>query len=66
MAVVDLDGKVLANRNVSNRIEQLGLSVIGGLPTGTPVAFEAAASDSRLGATEERRGPDHQNTVRSS
>ena len=28
MAVVDLDGKVLANRDVSNRIEQLGLSVI--------------------------------------
>ena len=34
-------GKVLANRNVPNGVEPI-LAVIGGLPPGTPAAFEAA------------------------
>jgi transposase len=41
VAVIDQDGEVLANRNVPNGSETI-LSVIGGLPTGTPAAFEAA------------------------
>jgi hypothetical protein len=41
VAVIDQDGKVLANRNVNNGIEAI-LSVIGGLPPGTKAAFEAA------------------------
>ena len=41
VAVVDQGGEVLANRNVPNGVEQI-LSVIGGLPAGTPTAFEAA------------------------
>jgi transposase len=41
VAVVDQDGEVLANRNVPNGIETI-LGVIGGLPPGTPAAFEAA------------------------
>ena len=41
VAVVDQDGKVLANRNVNNGETPI-LSVIGGLPPGTPAAFEAA------------------------
>jgi transposase len=41
VAVIDQDGKVLANRNVPNGVKPL-LSVIGGLPPGTPAAFEAA------------------------
>jgi hypothetical protein len=41
VAVVDQGGEVLANRNVSNRVETI-LGVIGDLPIGTPVAFEAA------------------------
>src|SRR6266702_4545650 len=41
VAVIDQDGEVLANRNVPNGTETI-LSVIGGLPTGTPAAFEAA------------------------
>jgi transposase len=39
--VIDADGEVLANRNVPNCVEPI-LSVIGGLPAGTPAAFEAA------------------------
>src|SRR5580700_8886816 len=38
VAVIDQDGKVLANRNVNNGIEAI-LSVIGGLPPGTEAAF---------------------------
>ncbi len=38
---MDQAGKVLANRNVPNGIETV-LKVIGDLPIGTPVAFEAA------------------------
>jgi transposase len=41
VAVIDQDGEVLANRNVPNGIKPI-LSVIGGLPAGTPAAFEAA------------------------
>jgi transposase len=41
VAVIDEDGEVLANRNVPNGIETI-LGVIGGLPPGTPAAFEAA------------------------
>jgi len=41
VAVVTEDGRVQVNRNVPNGVEPI-LKVIGGLPTGTPVAFEAA------------------------
>ena len=41
VAVIDQDGQVLANRNVNNGVTPI-LSVIGGLPPGTPAAFEAA------------------------
>src|SRR5215813_3921448 len=41
VAVIDARGEVLANRNVPNGVEPI-LKVIGGLPPGTPAAFEAA------------------------
>ncbi len=41
VAVIDQDGQVLATRNVPNGVEPI-LRVIGGLPSGTPAAFEAA------------------------
>jgi transposase len=41
VAVVAEDGKVRLNRNVVNGSEPM-LRLIGGLPSGTPVAFEAA------------------------
>ncbi len=41
VAVVTEDGKVQLNRNVVNGTEPI-LKLIGGLPAGTPVAFEAA------------------------
>jgi hypothetical protein len=41
VAVIDAKGEVLANRDVSNGVEPI-LKVIGGLPPGTPAAFEAA------------------------
>jgi transposase len=41
VAVIDQDGEVLTNRNVPNGVEPI-MSVIGGLPSGTPAAFEAA------------------------
>ena len=41
VAVIDQSGEVLANRNVPNGTEPI-LGVIGGLPPGTPAAFEAA------------------------
>ncbi len=41
VAVIDSGGEVLANRNVPNGTETI-LGVIGGLPPGTPAAFEAA------------------------
>ena len=41
LAIIDASGEVLANRNVPNGVEPI-LGVIGGLPPGTPTAFEAA------------------------
>jgi hypothetical protein len=41
VAVIDQSGEVLANRNVPNGVEPV-LGVIGGLPLGTPAAFDAA------------------------
>jgi transposase len=41
VAVVDQGGEVLANRNVPNGVRPI-LGVIGGLPAGTPAAYEAA------------------------
>jgi transposase len=41
VAVIDQSGEVLANKNVPNGAEPI-LRVIGGLPAGTPTAFEAA------------------------
>jgi transposase len=41
VAVVTEDGQVLVNRTVVNGVEPI-LNLIGELPTGTPVAFEAA------------------------
>jgi len=41
VAMVDQGGEVLANRNVPNGAKPI-LSVIGGLPSGTPAAHEAA------------------------
>ncbi|MEV7783752.1 IS110 family transposase [Kitasatospora sp. NPDC088351] len=41
IAVIDEDGAVRVNRNVPNGVETV-LGVIGDLPIGTPVAFEAA------------------------
>jgi transposase len=40
VAVVTEDGQVQVNRNVVNGVEPI-LKLIGDLPTGTPVAFEA-------------------------
>ena len=47
VAVIDAKGEVLANRNVPNGAEPI-LKVIGGLPPGTPTAFEAAYGTSWL------------------
>jgi hypothetical protein len=47
VAVIDAQGEVLANRNVPNGAEPI-LKVIGGLPPGTPAAFEAAYGTSWL------------------
>src|SRR6516225_747962 len=41
VAVINEGGEMLANRNVTNGVAPI-LSVIGGLPAGTPAAFEAA------------------------
>ena len=41
VAVIDQSGEVLANRDVPSGVEPI-LKVIGGLPPGTPAAFEAA------------------------
>ncbi|MFH8388060.1 IS110 family transposase [Kitasatospora sp. NPDC018058] len=41
IALIDEDGTVQVNRNVPNGVETV-LGVIGDLPIGTPVAFEAA------------------------
>src|SRR6516225_6214198 len=42
VAVINEVGEVLANRNVPNGVQPI-LSVLGGLPPGTPAAFEAAS-----------------------
>jgi hypothetical protein len=47
VAIIDAKGEVLANRNVPNGAEPI-LKVIGGLPPGTPAAFEAAYGTSWL------------------
>src|SRR5438067_3779004 len=47
VAIIDAKGEVLANRNVPNEAEPI-LKVIGGLPPGTPAAFEAAFGTSWL------------------
>ena len=47
VAVIDAKGEVLANRNVPKGVEPI-LKVIGGLPPGTPAAFEAAYGTSWL------------------
>jgi len=47
VAVIDAKGEVLANRNVPNGAEPI-LRVIGGLPPGTPAAFEACYGTSWL------------------
>jgi Transposase len=47
VAVINANGEVLANRNVPNGAEPI-LKVIGGLPPGTPAAFEAAYGASWL------------------
>jgi hypothetical protein len=39
--IINEVGEVLVNRNVPNGVKPI-LSVIGGLPPGTPAAFEAA------------------------
>ena len=41
IAVIDEAGEVQVNRNVPNGVESL-LTVMGGLPAGTAVAFEAS------------------------
>src|SRR5215510_15084711 len=55
VAVIDQAGQVLANRNVPNRVEPI-LTVIGGLPPGTPAAFEACYGTSWLVALLEDYG----------
>jgi transposase len=40
VAVIDQSGEVLTSGNVPNGVEPI-LKVIGGLPPGTPAAFEA-------------------------
>src|SRR5215813_10401123 len=47
VAVIDQSGEVLANRNVPHAAEPM-LKVIGGLPPGTPAAFEACYPTSWL------------------
>src|SRR5690242_19831003 len=55
VAVIDAKGEVLANRNVPNGVEPI-LKVIGGLPPGTPAAFEAAYGTSWLAVLLEDYG----------
>jgi len=55
VAVIDARGEVLANRNVPNGAEPI-LKVIGGLPPGTPAAFEACYGTSWLVALLEDYG----------
>jgi transposase len=55
IAVVGEDGKVAANRNVVNGSEAM-TRLVGALPAGTPVAFEAAYGWGWLAALLEGRG----------
>src|SRR5215470_16125387 len=55
VAVIDAKGEVIANRNVPSGAEPI-LKVIGGLPPGTPAAFEAAYGTSWLVALLEDYG----------
>src|SRR6516162_8680296 len=55
VAVIDARGEVIANRNVPNGAAPF-LKVIGGLPPGTPAAFEAAYGTSWLVALLEDYG----------
>ena len=55
VAVVEPVGEVLTNRNVPNGVEPI-LKVIGGLPPGTPAAFEAAFGTGWLGGLLEGYG----------
>jgi hypothetical protein len=55
VAVAGQSGEVLTNRNVPNGVEPI-LKVIGGLPPGTPAAFEAAYGTSWLGELLEDYG----------
>ena len=57
VAVIDQDGQVLANRNVPNGVQPI-LKVIGGLPPGTPAAFEACYGTSWLAVLLEDYGFD--------
>ena len=47
VAVIDQSGEALTDRNVPGGAEPI-LGVIGGLPPGTPAAFEAAYGTSWL------------------
>jgi transposase len=53
VAVVAEDGKVRLNRNVVNGVEPV-LKLIGDLPAGTPVAFEAAFGLGLAGGAADR------------
>src|SRR6266480_3742495 len=55
VAVINGKGEVLANRNVPNGAEPI-FKVIGGLPPGTPAAFEAACGTSWLAGLLEDYG----------
>jgi transposase len=55
VAVIDQDGKVLANRNVNNGVTPI-LSVIGGLPPGTKAASGAASGGGWLAGLLEDYG----------
>src|SRR5690348_6704299 len=57
VAVIDEAGQVLANRNVANGV-QPSLKVIGGLPPGTPAAFEGCYVTSWLAVLLEDYGLD--------
>ena len=50
VAVINQDGAVLANRNVPNGVKPI-LSVIGGLPSGTPAATWMSCATAPTSAT---------------
>ena len=55
VAVVGEDGRVQLNRNVVNGSQPM-LGLLGGLPPGTPVAFEAGVFRVRVAGLEGDRG----------